>query len=77
VVVDKVYHPYVLPNAREVVWRLLSHKNNNSNNLARRFAYGPSVFDNVMVEVYVVGERDFGLSAYEIETRWMITKQGE
>ncbi len=31
-----------------------------------------------MVEVYVVGERDskdnFGLSAYEIEVRWMVTE---
>jgi hypothetical protein len=81
VVVDKVYHPYVLPNEREFEWRLLSHKNDDGNSLGQRFAYGQSLTDNVMVEVYVVGERDiddnFSLSAYEIETRWMITEQGE
>ena len=25
IVVDKVYHPYVLPFERELEWRLLSH----------------------------------------------------
>jgi len=81
VVVDKVYHPYVLPNEREVEWRLLSHQKGNTNNLGQRFAYGQSVLDNVMVEFYLVGERDidgdFRMSAYEVETRWMITEQGE
>ncbi|TWX52819.1 hypothetical protein [Colwellia hornerae] len=81
VVVDKVYHPHVLPNEKEVEWRLLSHQTDKSNDLAQRFAYGQSVLDNVMVEFYIVGERDidgnFGLSAYEIETRWMLTEQGQ
>jgi hypothetical protein len=81
VVVDKVYHPYVLPNEREVEFRLLTRQTNTSNKLAERFAYGQSVLDDVMVEFYIVGERDidgdFGLSAYEIETRWMLTEQGE
>jgi hypothetical protein len=81
VVVDKVYHPYVLPNEKEVEWRLLSHQTNNTNDLAQRFAYGQSVLDDMMVEFYIVGERDvdgnFGVSAYEIETRWMLTDQGE
>jgi hypothetical protein len=81
VVVDKVYHPYVLPNEKEVEWRLLSHQKGNTNSLAQRFAYGQSVLDDVMVEFYIVGERDvddnFSLSAYEVETRWMLTEQGE
>lgn len=81
VIVDKVYHPYVLPNEKEIEWRLLSHQTDRTNNLAQRFAYGQSVLDDVMVEFYVVGERDvdgdFGLSAYEVETRWMLTEQGE
>jgi hypothetical protein len=80
VVVDKVYHPYVLPNEREVEWRLLSHQTND-NNQAQRFAYGQSVLDDVMIELYVIGERDndgdFGIASYEIETRWMLTEQGE
>jgi hypothetical protein len=81
VVVDKVYHPYVLPNEKEVEWRLLSHQTEKTNDLAQHFAYGQSVLDNLMVEFYIVGERDsdgnFGLSAYEIETRWMLTEQGQ
>lgn len=81
VVVDKVYHPYVLPNEREIEWRMLSHQNDAGNSLGQRLAYGQSITENVMVEIYVVGERDstgdFGLSAYEIETRWMITEQGQ
>tara|TARA_R110000737_G_scaffold317535_1_gene328246 strand:+ start:14945 stop:15664 length:720 start_codon:yes stop_codon:yes gene_type:complete len=81
VVVDKVYHPYVLPNEREFEWRMLSHQNDGGNSLGQRIAYGQSLTENIMVEVYLVGERDshddFGLSAYEIETRWMITEQGE
>lgn len=82
IVVDKVYHPYVLPNEREFEWRMLAQRENgNSNDLAQRFAYGQSVSDNVMLEFYLVGERDssdnFTLSAYEVEARWMITEQGQ
>lgn len=81
VVVDKVYHPYVLPNEREVEWRLFSHKETDNNKLAQRFAYGQSLTDNVMLEFYLVGERDinddFSLTSYEIEARWMLTEQGE
>ena len=81
VVVDKVYHPYVLPNEREVEWRLLSHKESENNNLAQRFAYGQSLTDTIMLELYLVGERDinddFSLSSYELEVRWMLTEQGE
>ena len=75
VVVDKVYHPYVLPNEREFEWRMLSHQNDAGNSLGQRIAYGQSLTENIMVEVY--SNDDFGLSAYEIETRWMITEQGE
>ncbi|MFT5636192.1 MAG: hypothetical protein ACI89T_001649 [Cognaticolwellia sp.] len=81
VVVDKVYHPYVLPNEQEFEWRMLSHQNDAGNSLGQRIAYGKSITDNVMIEFYIVGERDrdgdFGLSAYEVETRWMMTDQGE
>lgn len=81
VVVDKVYHPYVLPNEREVEWRLFSHKESENNKLAQRFAYGQSVTDSIMLEFYLVGERDinddFSLTSYELEARWMLTEQGE
>jgi hypothetical protein len=81
VVVDKVYHPYVLANEREVEWRLFSHKETGNNKLAQRFAYGQSLTDSIMLELYLVGERDinndFSLTSYELEARWMLTEQGE
>lgn len=81
VVVDKVYHPYVTANEQEVEWRLFSHKESENNKLAQRFAYGQSLTDDVMLEFYLVGERDvnddFSLTSYELEARWMLTEQGE
>lgn len=81
VVVDKVYHPYVLPNEREFEWRLFSHKETGNNKLGQRIAFGQSLTDSIMLELYLVGERDFDgdftLTSYELETRWMLTEQGE
>lgn len=79
--VDKVYHPYVLPFEREFEWRFSSRKNDDGNALLQRIAYGQAISEYVTVEVYLVGERDeednFGLHSYEVETRWMLTDQGE
>lgn len=81
VVVDKVYHPYVLPNETEIEWRLLSHQKTGGNSLGQRLAFGHSLSETVMAEFYVVGERDssddFGLQAFEIEIRQMLTEQGQ
>jgi hypothetical protein len=80
-VVDKVYHPYVLPNEREFEWRLMSRQTDANSLIGQRIAYGHSISDTVMVEGYLIGEKtetdDFGLQAYEIEVRWMMTEQGE
>jgi hypothetical protein len=79
--VDKVYHPYVLANERELEWRFTSRQNDDGNVLAQRLAYGHAVSEYLTIEGYIVGERDdtgdFGLQAYEIEARWMLTNQGE
>lgn len=79
--VDKVYHPFVLPNEREVEWRFTSRQNDNGNVLSHQFAFGHALTANVISEFYIVAERDafgdFGLQAYEIETRWMLTEQGQ
>ena len=79
--VDKVYHPYVLANERELEWRFISRQNDDGNVLAQRLAYGHAVSQYLTFEGYIVGERDdtgdFGLQAYEIEARWMLTEQGE
>ena len=79
--VDKVYHPYVLSNEREVEWRMFSRRETEGTSFSQRFAYGQSVADDVMLEFYLLGERDvsgdFNVIAYELETRWMATDQGE
>ena len=85
-VVDKVYHPYVLPLETEVEWRFTANERNKDlgeekDTLSQRIGYGRSLSENVTIEVYVVGERshdtEFKLEGYEVEVRWMITEQGE
>ncbi len=81
VVVDRVYHPYVLPNEREVEWRFLSRQTDEKNTLSQRIAFGHAISEYITVEAYIVGERDqsddFGLQSYEIESRIMLTDQGQ
>lgn len=81
VVIDKVYHPYVIANEREIEWRFVSSKTSENNRLAHLFGYGFSVFENVAFEIYLIAERDnaqdFDLQAYEFEARWMMTEQGQ
>lgn len=80
-VVDKVYHPYVIANEMEVEWRLMSSQTDTQNRLAQRFGFGYSVAENVAMEFYIIGERDefgdFGATAFELETRWMLSEQGQ
>lgn len=80
IVVDKVYHPYVMPFEREFEWRLVSHQTDSGNILAQRVGLGGAFNDTMSLEGYVVGERDdngdFGLSAYELELRWQLVEQG-
>ncbi|OHU85003.1 hypothetical protein BET10_14820 [Pseudoalteromonas amylolytica] len=79
-VVDKVYHPYVLPFEREVEWRLLSRQTDDRNELAQRAGLGWAIAETVTVEGYMIGERDqddnFDLAAYELEARWQVVEQG-
>lgn len=81
IVVDKVYHPYVLPNETEFEWRMLSRQTDEGNLLGQRVAFGKSLNESLMLEAYLVGEKteteDFSLQAYEVELRWMVTEQGE
>lgn len=79
--VDKVYHPYILPLERELEYRFTSQQSDDGNVLLQRFSYGHSISNKVAVQGYLVGARDqddnFGLEAYELETRWMLTDQGQ
>lgn len=80
-VVDKVYHPYVIANEKSIEWRLMSSQTGEENVLAQRIGYGQSIMENVAIEFFIIGERDvngdFRLQATEIEARWMLTEQGQ
>lgn len=80
-VVDKVYHPYVLPFEKDVEWRVMSRQNSSGNDLLQRVAFGHALSENLISEVFIVGERDqngdFSMAAYELEFRWMLTEQGQ
>lgn len=80
-VVDKVYHPYVLSNETEVEWRFISRETDEGSVLAQRLGYGHSISEHIIVEGYLIGEEDeqgdFGLQAYEVEARFMLSEQGE
>lgn len=79
-VVDKVYHPYVMPLERELEWRLLSRQTEQGNVLAQRLGLGWSLTETMTIEGYAIGERDdegnFDLAAYELESRWQFVEQG-
>ncbi len=81
IVVDKVYHPYVIANEKEFEWRLMSSQTDTINRLAQQFGLGYSIAENVAMEFYIIGERnelgDFTASAFELEARWMLTEQGQ
>ena len=80
-IVDKVYHPYVLPFEREFEWRLTSRQNDEGNLLMQRASFGHALSQRTILEAYVVGARDengdFSTSSYELELRWMLTEQGQ
>lgn len=80
-VVDKVYHPYVTANEREIEWRFMTSQTEDTSLLTQRLGYGHAFREDVAIEIYMIGTRDtqsnFELSGYEIETRWMLTQQGQ
>ncbi len=80
--IDKVYHPYVMPQEREFEWRVAASKRGSTNRLFHRLGYGHSLSERFTLEGYLIGERspkdnDFTLAAYELEGRYMFNEQGE
>ncbi len=87
--VDKVYHPYVQPNEREIEWRWNIQKDSGNSEGERlkdnaqihRVGYGQSLNEHWFGEIYLIGERnrddDLDISAVELEALWQITEQGE
>ena len=47
-VVDKVYHPYVLPFEREFEWRLTSRQNDEGNLLMQRISAGHALSERTI-----------------------------
>lgn len=84
VVIDKIYHPYVQPLEREFEWRatLQDHQPGRPDHLQLyRMAYGMSLGDKWMAELYLVGtnsdEGSFEVAGYEFEAQRQLTEQGE
>jgi hypothetical protein len=83
-VIDKVYHPYVQPEEREIEFRSIVENNSGANEgdeRVYRLGYGQSFTDRWFGEIYLIGaendDRGFRLEAYELEALWQITEQGE
>ena len=82
--IDKVYHPYVQPGERELEFRTNYQHDNDQrfdNIVKSRFALGYSITNQVMLETYLIAEKDsfgsYSLEAYELEAKWQMTEQGE
>lgn len=74
--IDKVYHPYVQANEREVEWRAVAASGNHK----QRLGYGQAVNDNLFLEGYLLAaeqNNNFSLTGYEAEAKWQLTEQGE
>ena len=83
-VIDKIYHPYVQPLEREIEFRAMAENNSQTamgDRRIYRLGYGQSLNERWSGEIYLIGEKnnDHGLrlDAYELETLWQITEQGE
>lgn len=80
--VDKVYHPYVQPQERELEYRVTGYNggDDNSDFQTHRLGFGYGVSDRIAVEAYLIGEKYAGdalqLETYELEMRWELNEQG-
>jgi len=82
--VDKVYHPYVMPQETEVELRSIAQFDKNpslDNQQTNRAGLGYSFIENVFTEAYLIGKNtpndDFDLDAIELEAKVQLTEQGE
>ena len=83
--VDKLYHPYVEQLEWELEWRMTQQDNefegDSSKHQQHKIGLGKSIYENVFVEAYFLGEHSwdecFALEAYELEILWQLSEQGE
>jgi len=83
-VVDKVYSPYVEALEREIEYRIIVQNDDNDTLdgvQVHRLGFGISWTDRWFSELYLIGARtnedSLSIEAYELETKWQITEQGE
>ena len=83
-VIDKVYHPYVDAMESELEFRSLFHNLPASSRLPdnlQQLSFGKSFGERIFGEAKLIGSKPqhqgFELSAFEIETKWQLTEQGE
>ncbi len=83
-VVDKVYSPYVEALEREIEYRAIIQNDTRDavdGVQLHRLGYGMSWSDRWFSEFYLIGKKTNGngltVDAYELETKWQITEQGE
>jgi hypothetical protein len=83
-VVDKVYHPYVDALEREFEYRLLLPAKQDDFVVPaqlHRVSIGTALGAKVFTELNLIGEKarggGFGTEAWELETKWQLTEQGE
>ena len=80
--VDKVYHPYVEPQERELEYRVTGYSDGDDNRdfQTHRLGFGYGISNRIAVEAYLIGEKYAGdalqLEAYELELRWQLNEQG-
>ncbi len=82
--IDKVYDPYVQPLEKEIEYRFLRESDNNEDIdglTYHKLAYGQAIAERLFAEAYVIAsdgpDRDFDVSAYELELKWQLSEQGE
>ncbi len=81
--VDTIYHPYVQPLERDIELRLVSEHSGRTRGDGQtwRLGYGQSFSPRGFAELYLIADRhegeDLQVKAYEFETRWQLTEQGE
>lgn len=83
-VIDKVYHPYVDALEHELEYRVVVPDEEDefyTPAQLHRLSLGTALGSKVFTELNVIGEKDrgggFAIEAWELETKWQLTEQGE
>lgn len=79
--IDRVYHPYVEQQERELEYGITRRDLGDDGIWLQRIGVGYAWTDNFFSEVYVLSESlthdDDKIRQYEVELKWQLTEQGE